>query len=926
MVVAIPVPVHALRQPEPTQAKSGLEEQLRAGLEEKTLADAIKKLDLAVSTDPSASQPNMKLFIDRSRIAVNALAGIRLPADLAARIIAFQTEISSLEGGIIPRAVFHVERGDPIFSRDTHATGLRANRQTAKTNARDLRGNLNSLLRDLRRHARAHPPNPTSVGGLEEIGRSEVPAYRRALLLGGVGNIGRGHIAPMLSRDDFDIFFVDFNQSLIAAANERDFYTVTPVGRGESMTVRNFWGIDARDQDRVAAQGPRADWIFTTVGTENIIKLQDVVYQFIRDRITAGHLATLNIVFAENLPIDQPQIAALRQAVLDLSDGTMARYIRDRVNFIGAPPVEDFREYELDHVGWPGAVVSITVPPTLAKVQTDNPLDIPVEGGGPYELVVDGKEMKNTPVVPSGIRLVDNIRAAREKKLLIHNMGHAAFAYLAWVLGMEPAGNPALAIQRDPRIGRIVRRAMEESASGLLHRYPAEFTRAEMDHYLDELLERFSNVELNDTIERIARDPLRKLGKNDRLIGAAISAHEAGVKPEAILLAVTATIRYAVAQGVSDADLQAVKQQIQGLGFSLPQTDKEFRNTFDRLAGGLEERIETILLVGSDEDKMEQVRTIAEDVFPSADIQTLPLPLPPNVRFRLIDVAILAEFDEDAKQKLADAYNDGIIPHLIAPDHWDEELQDYQLREALVGFRDIGGLEETPEIRTYADIEAIHEAELRKAGVREAIQTWVAGQPDPRRIPSPSVFDFSGQQGIPADVVHLWLKRNRYFVDTGGTTLVWKKKASTGGLEETTTVKSRIIPVALENRVLILGPKALGILKAASYFQPTDVSAMPIVVVAENARQADNVRTWARDLFLSVEVVNASLPPYDGDVKKALEMTRGYYQNEKGMTPMVAETLDDLPEIARLLGVPESEVFARQVELEALQDLESRNL
>lgn len=112
-------------------------------------------------------------------------------------------------------------------------------------------------------------------------------------------------------------------------------------------------------------------------------------------------------------------------------------------------------------------------------------------------------------------------------------------------------------------------------------------------------------------------------------------------------------------------------------------------------AGGLEERIETILLVGSDQDKIELVRAIAEDVFPLADIQVHPLPLPPDIKLRRIDVAILAEWDEDAKETLADAYNSGSIPHLIAPDHWDEVLDAYELREALEGFRDSAGLEET---------------------------------------------------------------------------------------------------------------------------------------------------------------------------------------------------------------------------------------
>lgn len=78
--------------------------------------------------------------------------------------------------------------------------------------------------------------------------------------------------------------------------------------------------------------------------------------------------------------------------------------------------------------------------------------------------------------------------------------------------------------------------------------------------------------------------------------------------------------------------------------------------------------------------------------------------------------------------------------------------------------------------------------------------------------------------------------------------------------------------------------------------------------------------------LLSVQVVNASLSPYDGDVKKALEMTRNYYASEQGIMPIVVETLDDLPEIARLLGVPEPEAFAEQAKLEALRDLERHNL
>lgn len=135
------------------------------------------------------------------------------------------------------------------------------------------------------------------------------------------------------------------------------------------------------------------------------------------------------------------------------------------------------------------------------------------------------------------------------------------------------------------------------------------------------------------------------------------------------------------------------------------------------IRAGLEERIETILLVGSDQSKVEGVRLIVEDVFPGADVQILPLPLSPNIKFRGVDVAILVEFDEQAKGVLADFYNRGIIPHLIAPDHWDEELEEYLLREALQGFRSTAGLEE---------VRVMMVPELNERGAKDAAGTQLS--------------------------------------------------------------------------------------------------------------------------------------------------------------------------------------------------------
>ena len=47
-----------------------------------------------------------------------------------------------------------------------------------------------------------------------------------------------------------------------------------------------------------------------------------------------------------------------------------------------------------------------------------------------------------------------------------------------------------------------------------------------------------------DTIERNARDPLRKLGKDDRLVGSANLVLETGILPEHLCISIAAAIYY----------------------------------------------------------------------------------------------------------------------------------------------------------------------------------------------------------------------------------------------------------------------------------------------------------------------------------------------------------------------------------------------
>ena len=70
---------------------------------------------------------------------------------------------------------------------------------------------------------------------------------------------------------------------------------------------------------------------------------------------------------------------------------------------------------------------------------------------------------------------------------------------------------------------------MWESARALIAAYPEEFDEENQQEHIDDLLRRFTNQALGDTIFRVGRDLLRKLSREDRLIGAMLFDQAHGV-------------------------------------------------------------------------------------------------------------------------------------------------------------------------------------------------------------------------------------------------------------------------------------------------------------------------------------------------------------------------------------------------------------
>jgi mannitol-1-phosphate 5-dehydrogenase len=151
----------------------------------------------------------------------------------------------------------------------------------------------------------------------------------------------------------------------------------------------------------------------------------------------------------------------------------------------------------------------------LAELEKD-PLVVFAE---PYNtLILDGKGFKSTIPAIKGLAPKNNIKAWVDRKAFIHNLGHATAAYYGYSL--HPGSVYMYEILDDSDVFRFTRNVMLQSADILRTAYPGDFTASDLEDHIDDLIYRFRNKALQDTIFRVGLDLNRKLNADDRFMGA----------------------------------------------------------------------------------------------------------------------------------------------------------------------------------------------------------------------------------------------------------------------------------------------------------------------------------------------------------------------------------------------------------------------
>ncbi|MDD5457907.1 MAG: hypothetical protein PHF37_00720 [Phycisphaerae bacterium] len=154
-----------------------------------------------------------------------------------------------------------------------------------------------------------------------------------------------------------------------------------------------------------------------------------------------------------------------------------------------------------------------------------------------------------------------------EAKLYGHNAIHASLAYLGAYKGYKKM----VQLKTDKRIMKIAADAfIKESGAALIKKYAdlndELFTEKGYKAFADDLLSRMTNPYLDDTIERAARDPERKLGANDRIFGTMRLALEYGIEPENMAIGAAAGLIFLLkAKGVENITNEVLSEEVAGI-------------------------------------------------------------------------------------------------------------------------------------------------------------------------------------------------------------------------------------------------------------------------------------------------------------------------------------------------------------------------
>ncbi|MDW8668467.1 mannitol-1-phosphate 5-dehydrogenase [Streptococcus suis] len=360
----------------------------------------------------------------------------------------------------------------------------------------------------------------------------------------GAGNIGRGFIGEILFENGFEIAFVDVNETIIDALNQRHSYEIEIAEEGKRhIAVSGVRGINNRlNPEEVVTAISTADLVTTAIGPNILPFIAGLVAQGIESRRQAGNTQPLDVLACENM-----------------IGGSAFLYEEVKKHLS-----EEGLAYAAEFIGFPNAAVDRIVP----AQSHEDPLFVVVE---PFnEWVVETQGMKNPDLRLEGVHYEADLEPFIERKLFSVNSGHATSAYT----GAHFGATTILEALQNPEVKSKVEAVLAEIRSLLIAKW--NFDEQALVDYHKVIISRFENPYIVDDIARVARTPIRKLGYDERFIRPIRELRERGLSHDNLLATVSFIFGYK-----DETDEQSVQLQTLLKEKALPEVVAEVTGLTD---------------------------------------------------------------------------------------------------------------------------------------------------------------------------------------------------------------------------------------------------------------------------------------------------------------------------------------------------------
>lgn len=331
----------------------------------------------------------------------------------------------------------------------------------------------------------------------------------KSVIVIGAGATGRGHVGQLAAESGYGLTYLDKDEKLCDVLRGAGSYAVRLVSdHTRTVNVEGFRVFHTSEAESIYPFFRDAPLLFTAVCPGNLrdvaVYTRDLFVRWLSDR---GRGEYKNVLCCENM---NRSSTTFRDFLTEGLSATTRRELEGSTGFVD----------------------------TMVARVVAKPSDPLALLGEEYSEWTADRTALRGPEVPSirTLNFVDDQTRYLQRKLYIHNTGHATIGYLGFLRGYSYIHEAA----RDREIMTVCEKAIEESGWAIEREYG--FGDSVISAYRSALTAKCVSSELPDEILRVVREPVRKLGSEERFLGPATLMLKHGRRPNYLLYGLCAAL------------------------------------------------------------------------------------------------------------------------------------------------------------------------------------------------------------------------------------------------------------------------------------------------------------------------------------------------------------------------------------------------